>query len=64
VFGIPRPIWGDDFGALAMAEILEVLHGTMIACEPSMMFVAWMTWRASGAVVSAPDFDDARAAGA
>ena len=46
-----------------MVAILGLLHGMMIACEPSLMFVAWMTWRASGAVVLTANPDDALATG-
>jgi hypothetical protein len=47
-----------------MAVILGLLHGMMVACEPSMMFVAWVIWRASGDAVSTANFDDALATGA
>ena len=61
--GIPRLIRNVVFRAPTMVAILGLLHGMMIACEPALMFVAWMTWRASGAVVLAANPDDALVTG-
>jgi hypothetical protein len=47
-----------------MVVIKGLLHGIMIACEPSMMFVAWIMWRESAAVVPTANPDGALATGA